>query len=66
LLSSSSIHTDDDFRELSNGHFSPDNQKRLNGNPQAADVPIYEAKMTGDLRLVVSCFSETNAEINVP
>ncbi|KAJ7237490.1 hypothetical protein B0H12DRAFT_1238227 [Mycena haematopus] len=38
------------IKELSNGHFSPDNQKRLNGNP--VDVPIYEAKMTGDLRLV--------------
>ncbi|KAF8151989.1 hypothetical protein K438DRAFT_1988110 [Mycena galopus ATCC 62051] len=38
------------IKELSNGHFSPDNQKRLNGNP--GDVPIYEAKMTGDLRLV--------------
>ncbi|KAF7367508.1 UvrD-like helicase ATP-binding domain-containing protein [Mycena sanguinolenta] len=38
------------IKELSNGHFSPDNQKRLNGHH--VDVPIYEAKMTGDLRLV--------------
>ncbi|KAJ7171710.1 hypothetical protein C8R43DRAFT_22864 [Mycena crocata] len=38
------------IKELSNGHFSPDNQKRLNG--AHVDIPIYEAKMTGDLRLV--------------
>ncbi|KAJ7051208.1 hypothetical protein C8F01DRAFT_1237408 [Mycena amicta] len=38
------------IRELSNGHFSPDNQKRLNN--KQVDVPVYEAKMTGDLRLV--------------
>ncbi|KAK7064824.1 UvrD-like helicase ATP-binding domain-containing protein [Favolaschia claudopus] len=38
------------IKEISNGHFSPDNQKRLNG--KHVDVPIYEAKMTGDLRLV--------------
>ncbi|KAJ7451097.1 hypothetical protein FB451DRAFT_1566339 [Mycena latifolia] len=38
------------IKELSNGHFSPDNQKRLNGNQ--VEIPIYEAKMTGDLRLV--------------
>lgn len=38
-------------RELSHGHFSDDNQKRLIG----ADipVPIFEAKMTRDSRLVV-------------
>jgi hypothetical protein len=39
-------------RELSNGHFSDDNQKRLNG--PNTEIPIYEAKMTRDLRLVVS------------
>ena len=38
-------------RELSNGHFSDDNQKRLNS--RQIDVPIYEAKMTRDSRLVV-------------
>ena len=38
-------------RELSNGHFSDDNQKRLNGAD--ASIPIYEAKMTRDSRLVV-------------
>ncbi|KAJ6577097.1 hypothetical protein B0H10DRAFT_1963249 [Mycena sp. CBHHK59/15] len=38
------------IKELSNGHFSPDNQKRLNN--YIVEIPIYEAKMTGDLRLV--------------
>jgi len=38
-------------RELSNGHFSDDNQKRLTGT--SIPVPIYEAKMTRDSRLVV-------------
>jgi hypothetical protein len=33
------------------GHFSDDNQKRLNGS--STDIPIFEAKMTRDLRLVV-------------
>ncbi|KIM81676.1 hypothetical protein PILCRDRAFT_88881 [Piloderma croceum F 1598] len=37
--------------ELSNGHFSDDNQKRLNG--LSVEVPIYEAKMTRDQCLVV-------------
>jgi hypothetical protein len=45
----------DFHRELSNGHFSDDNQKRLNG--PSVEVPIYEAKMTRDQRLVVSCIS---------
>ena len=40
-------------REISNGHFSEDNQKWLNG-PSSTDVPVYEAKMSRDLRLVVS------------
>jgi hypothetical protein len=39
------------YRELSNGHFSDDNQKRLTGTN--IPVPIYEAKMTRDSRLVV-------------
>ncbi|RXW14819.1 hypothetical protein EST38_g11042 [Candolleomyces aberdarensis] len=37
--------------ELSNGHFSDDNQKRLNG-PNVG-LPVFEAKMTRDTRLVV-------------
>ena len=40
-------------RELSKGHFSDDNQKRLTGSDK--DIPIYEAKMTRDTRLVVRC-----------
>jgi hypothetical protein len=42
-------------RELSNGVFSPDNYKQINGG--SVEVPIYEAKVTKDLRLVVGCFS---------
>lgn len=38
-------------RELSKGHFSDDNQKRLNGPD--IDIPVFEAKMTRDSRLVV-------------
>ncbi|KAF7319780.1 UvrD-like helicase ATP-binding domain-containing protein [Mycena kentingensis (nom. inval.)] len=38
------------IQELSNGHFSPDNQKRLNN--RTVEIPVFEAKMTGDLRLV--------------
>ncbi|KAG2070632.1 hypothetical protein BDR04DRAFT_1076404 [Suillus decipiens] len=38
------------IKQLSNGHFSDDNHKRLNG-PDAG-IPIHEAKMTKDLRLV--------------
>ncbi|KAF5377280.1 hypothetical protein D9615_006447 [Tricholomella constricta] len=38
------------IKELSNGHFSDDNHKRLNG--PNTDVPIFEAKMTRDTRLV--------------
>ncbi|KAJ7356587.1 hypothetical protein DFH08DRAFT_1075732 [Mycena albidolilacea] len=38
------------MRELSNGVFSPDNYKQINGD--SAEVPIYEAKVTKDLRLV--------------
>ncbi|KAK7688198.1 hypothetical protein QCA50_008568 [Cerrena zonata] len=36
--------------ELSNGHFSDDNQKKLNN--MSVGVPIFEAKMTSDTRLV--------------
>ena len=39
------------IKELSDGQFSDDNQKRLTGKDTA--VPIYEAKMTRDTRLVV-------------
>lgn len=40
------------FRQLSNGHFSRDNQKPLTEINGA--LPIFEAKMTGNTRLVVS------------
>lgn len=39
-------------RELSQGHFSDDNRKKLTG-PKTT-IPVYEAKMTGDTRLIVS------------
>jgi hypothetical protein len=45
------LFTGTPFRELSNGHFSDDNQKRLTGSDN--DIPVYEAKMTRDSRLVV-------------
>ncbi|KIY72674.1 hypothetical protein CYLTODRAFT_449643 [Cylindrobasidium torrendii FP15055 ss-10] len=38
------------MKDLSTGHFSSDNQKRLKG--PSADVPVFEAKATGDLRVV--------------
>ncbi|TFY76337.1 hypothetical protein EWM64_g7674 [Hericium alpestre] len=51
------------IKELSNGHFSDDNQKRLT----SADipVPIYEAKMTRDTRLVyqVDCVPEFDSDV---
>ncbi|KAK0198135.1 hypothetical protein F5146DRAFT_995722 [Armillaria mellea] len=38
------------IKELSRGHFSDDNQKRLSGS--GTEVPVFEAKMTRDLRLI--------------
>ena len=46
-------------RELSKGHFSADNNKRLSGS--FTPVPIFEAKMTRDLRLVVRLLAYLNA-----
>ncbi|KAG8843814.1 hypothetical protein FRB96_003722 [Tulasnella sp. 330] len=45
------------IKELSHGHFSDSNQKVLVGN--GSEVPIFEAKMSRDLRLVyqVDCGS---------
>ncbi|KAI0089831.1 hypothetical protein BDY19DRAFT_992789 [Irpex rosettiformis] len=50
------------IRELSNGHFSDDNQKRLAGSDK--EIPIYEAKMTRDSRLVyqIDCIKEYGEE----
>lgn len=52
------VSTDHVVRELSKGHFSDDNQKRLTGLD--VEIPIYEAKMTGDTRLVVGLESYPN------
>lgn len=51
------------IKELSNGHFSDDNQKQLTGTE--TDVPIYEAKMTRDSRLVyqIDCVPEFESNI---
>ncbi|KAH8981166.1 hypothetical protein EDB86DRAFT_3107306 [Lactarius hatsudake] len=51
------------IKELSNGHFSDDNHKRLTGT--SISVPIYEAKMTRDSRLVyqVDCIPDFNSQV---
>ncbi|KAI0641201.1 hypothetical protein C8Q79DRAFT_992409 [Trametes meyenii] len=51
------------IKELSKGHFSDDNQKRLTG--LNVEIPIYEAKMTGDTRLVyqVDCVPEFESDV---
>ncbi|KAK7688180.1 hypothetical protein QCA50_008550 [Cerrena zonata] len=51
------------IKELSNGHFSDDNQKRLSGSDN--DIPIYEAKMTRDTRLVyhIDCIKEFENDV---
>ncbi|KAH9891312.1 hypothetical protein C8Q73DRAFT_119576 [Cubamyces lactineus] len=51
------------IRELSRGHFSEDNQKRLTGLD--VEIPIYEAKMTSDTRLVyhVDCVPEFESDV---
>lgn len=41
------------YSDLSHGRFLGDNQKRLAG-PDSG-IPIFEAKVTGDTRLVVRC-----------
>ena len=51
------------FRELSNGFFSESNQKRLAG--EDTGVPIYEAKMTRDTRLVytIDCIPNASGKV---
>ncbi|KAI6153131.1 hypothetical protein BKA82DRAFT_4349614 [Pisolithus tinctorius] len=51
------------IKELSNGQFSDDNQKRLDG--ARSGVPIFEAKMQRDLRLVyqIDCVPDHDGEI---
>lgn len=50
------------LRELSEGFFSRSNQKRLEGKD--SEVPVYEAKMTGDTRLVytIDCVPDASGE----
>ncbi|TFK22063.1 hypothetical protein FA15DRAFT_623047 [Coprinopsis marcescibilis] len=50
------------IKELSQGMFSKDNQKRLNKDD--VDFPIFEAKMTGDTRLVyqIDCVPEYDSQ----
>ncbi|KLO20395.1 hypothetical protein SCHPADRAFT_897689 [Schizopora paradoxa] len=51
------------IKELSRGHFSFDNQKRLSGPDRG--IPIFEAKLTGDLRLIyqVDCISDYGSDV---
>ncbi|KAF8974058.1 hypothetical protein BDZ97DRAFT_421872 [Flammula alnicola] len=49
------------IKELSKGHFSDDNQKRLNG--PNTEIPIYEAKMKRDSRLIIDCIPEYDASV---
>lgn len=51
------------IKALSGGHFSPDNHKRLVGGDKG--IHIYEAKMTGDLRLVYRIDLQTDEELKV-
>ncbi|KAF9493953.1 hypothetical protein BDN71DRAFT_1027051 [Pleurotus eryngii] len=53
------------IRELSRGHFSEDNQKRLTG--AGPEVPIFEAKMTRDSRLVyqIDCIGDIDRDAEV-
>ncbi|KAF8837940.1 hypothetical protein BDN67DRAFT_908328 [Paxillus ammoniavirescens] len=52
------------IKQLSNGHFSDDNQKRLN---EPSGVPIFEAKMQRDLRLVyqVDVVPSNDSEVTI-
>ena len=52
-------------RELSWGFFSDDNQKRLTG--PRTEIPIFEAKMEGDTRLVytVDCVVDEICQVRI-
>lgn len=52
------------LRQLSIGFFSDSNQKRLVGKD--SEVPIYEAKMTRDTRLVytIDCVPDNTGEVS--
>lgn len=51
------------IKELSTGFFSPDNQKHLVGGDKS--VNIYEAKMTGDLRLIYRVDLQSDSQLRV-
>lgn len=51
------------IKELSCGFFSASNQKRLVGGDD--DIAIFEAKMTGDLRLVYQIDLQSDATVKV-
>ncbi|KAH7337929.1 hypothetical protein B0J17DRAFT_405385 [Rhizoctonia solani] len=51
------------IKELSQGFFSDDNQKRLTG--LNTEVPIYEAKVSRDLRIVYQIDLDTDVKANV-
>lgn len=52
-------------RELSWGFFSDDNQKKLTG--PRTEIPVFEAKMEGDTRLVytVDCAVDETVQVRV-
>ena len=52
-------------RELSWGFFSDDNQKKLTG--PRTEIPIFEAKMEGDTRLVytVDCVVGETGQVRI-
>ncbi|RPD59343.1 hypothetical protein L226DRAFT_495257 [Lentinus tigrinus ALCF2SS1-7] len=51
--------------DLSHGYFTPDNQKLLSGGD--INIPIYEAKMTGDSRLVyyIDCVYDHDSQAQI-
>ncbi|KAI0638791.1 hypothetical protein C8Q77DRAFT_1044775, partial [Trametes polyzona] len=53
------------IQELSRGHFSDDNHKKLTG--LNVGVPVYEAKMSRDLRLVyqIHCVSDFGTDVTI-
>ncbi|KAG8821829.1 hypothetical protein FRC18_011189, partial [Serendipita sp. 400] len=52
------------MKQLSEGFFSRSNQKRLTGTD--SEVPVYEAKMTNDTRLVytIDCAPDSTGEVS--
>ncbi|RDX51441.1 hypothetical protein OH76DRAFT_1481370 [Lentinus brumalis] len=52
------------IKDLSDGYFTPDNYKMLSGGD--IDIPIYEAKMTGDSRLVyyIDCIYDHDSKVD--